>query len=420
MENKTLVQDKTETHPENESSNGATNTNEESSIEELIKERDALDEKFRAELEAAYERKRTLQDLLPSSTSDKLFTEALSQIIRMKNPPQVVVKTVQICLGLVFPEEELKKKGEADWKVLQELLRSKEKILKAPETVDETKVKRFESFIEDVGVTNVMGASMAAYRFLAWGGQVVSSYRFYKNLPPEMKQWLDKLEIIYKVQPYEPKSDTPTKPKTSEMEEEKKENDIHPEKESSTGSNGVTNTIQENSIEELIKERDALDEQFKAKLDAAFQKKRAIQDCLPSSTRDKLFTEKISEIARMANPPSAVVITAQACLKLLFNKEELKKKGGELDWKTCQELLKSKDLVSRMMKATETVDEDKVKRYEKLLNENPRYAEQATQTVNTKDLFNWCRTVVLSYQFSKDLSPEMKQWLGKLEKINGK
>lgn len=118
----------------------------------------------------------------------------------------------------------------------------------------------------------------------------------------------------------------------------------------------------------------------------------------------------------MANPPSIVVITIESCLKLLFSKEEFK----ETDWKACHELLKSEDLVSRMMKATETVYEDKVKRYENLLNETPRVPEQATQTVSTKDLFNWCRAVAASYQFNKDLSPEMRQWLDKLEKINFK
>ena len=183
----------------------ATVKSQQLSNERLLSQRDALDEKFKAELEDAYQTKHYIQDSLPSNRRHLIFTQVIPEIQRMPKPPEAVLVAARMCLCLMFSDEEIKKKGGFEWKVYQELLKSKElasRLLNAPETVDEAKVRKFQSILEERGLHYTARQSAAAGALLNWGRAIVGSYNHQKGLSSEMKYWINHLERIKKEQKF--------------------------------------------------------------------------------------------------------------------------------------------------------------------------------------------------------------------------
>lgn len=129
----------------------------------------------------------------------------IPEIQRMPKPPEAVLVAAWMCLCLMFSDKEIKKKGGFEWKVYQELLKSKElanRLLKAPETVDEAKVRKFQSIIEEGLTEHTAKRSIAAGELLSWGTAVVESYNHQKGLSSEMKYWINQLERMQKEQEF--------------------------------------------------------------------------------------------------------------------------------------------------------------------------------------------------------------------------
>ena len=161
---------------------------------------------------------------------------------------------------------------------------------------------------------------------------------------------------------------------------------------------------------------DELDEPDKAALEQALKRREAYQHYLPLIPRRWVLFERLSDIAKLKNPPVCISEAISAVLNLVTTEEQFQKNKG-VGWKDCQAFLKRKDVMPLLQRTTpETLDQNKIRRFEHVVNRSMITPDYLHHECNAAAfMLSWGLALVACAKSDKEMTPEtfalLSQWV---------